>query len=66
MDITFTEQAYKEVYTKHVGNLKQFHARSEAHRILSVMLKKLDENGQYVTCNWVTTLMTVLVVYMQR
>jgi len=59
MDIAFTEQAYKEVYAKHVGNLKQFHVRSEDHGILPAILKKLDENGWYVTRNWLATLLTV-------
>ena len=58
MDVSFTEQAYKEVYTKHIGNLKQFHARSEAHGILPAMLKKLDENGWYVSHSCLATLLT--------
>jgi len=58
MDISFTEQAYKDVYTKHVNNLKQFHARSEAHGILPSMLKKIDENGWYVSHSGVATLLT--------
>ena len=59
MDIAFMEQAYKDVYTKHVANLTQFHARSEAHGILPVMLKRLDKNGWCVSHISVATLLTI-------
>ena len=52
------EQAYKDIYTKHVNNLKQFHARSEAHGILPSMLKKIDKNGWYVSHSCAATLLT--------
>ena len=59
MDVPFTEQAYKDIYTKHVSNLTQFHMRSEAHGILPMMLKKFDKNGRCVSQNCVATWLTL-------
>ncbi|KIJ11911.1 hypothetical protein PAXINDRAFT_15242 [Paxillus involutus ATCC 200175] len=46
MDVHFSEPTYKDVYDKHVVNLRRFNAQTKEYGILPKMLKRLDANGR--------------------
>ncbi|KAG1791059.1 uncharacterized protein HD556DRAFT_1241177, partial [Suillus plorans] len=45
-DISFSGGEYKEVYDKHVANLKKFDARTKEHGILNAILKEINNTGR--------------------
>ncbi|KAG1766093.1 hypothetical protein EDD22DRAFT_774448 [Suillus occidentalis] len=46
IDITFSEDEYKETYDKHIMNLKKFTTLTKEHGILNTIQKDLTNNGQ--------------------
>ncbi|KAG1836134.1 hypothetical protein F4604DRAFT_1603108 [Suillus subluteus] len=47
VDISFSSGDYREVYDKHLANLKKFDTRTKDHGILAGILTELNNNGRY-------------------
>ncbi|KAG1897496.1 uncharacterized protein F5891DRAFT_982673 [Suillus fuscotomentosus] len=45
-DISFSSGDYREVYDKHLTNLKKFHTQTKVHGILDGILTELNNNGR--------------------
>ncbi|KAG1755303.1 hypothetical protein EDD22DRAFT_957396 [Suillus occidentalis] len=45
-DINFASSEYKEVYDKHLTNLRKFDTQTKAHGILDSILKDINNNGR--------------------
>ncbi|KAG1823781.1 uncharacterized protein BJ212DRAFT_1476644 [Suillus subaureus] len=46
IDITFSEDKYKETYDKHITNLKKFATLTKEHGILDTIQKDINNSGQ--------------------
>ncbi|KAG1887206.1 hypothetical protein F4604DRAFT_1570919, partial [Suillus subluteus] len=46
VDISFSSSDYKEIYNKHLANLKKFHTRTKDHGILDGILTEINNNGR--------------------
>ncbi|KAG1852293.1 hypothetical protein DFJ58DRAFT_414880, partial [Suillus subalutaceus] len=46
VDISFSSGDYKEIYDKHLANLKKFHIRTKDHGILDGILTEINNNGR--------------------
>ncbi|KAH7904151.1 hypothetical protein BJ138DRAFT_1019520 [Hygrophoropsis aurantiaca] len=44
-EVSFTEEGYKEVYDRHVANLRKFDEHTRAHEILPTLLQRLHDSG---------------------
>ncbi|KAG1727146.1 hypothetical protein EDD22DRAFT_961298 [Suillus occidentalis] len=45
-DINFSSAEYKDVYDKHLANLRKFNTQTKAHGILDSILKAINDNGR--------------------